>query len=153
MQKKTQRPVQFEITEQTRDAVAARIATAHLKPEQFLFPSRVSESPHLSTRQHSLMVGASVGSIGLDPTAYGTRTLRRTKATPIYRRTRNLRAVQLRLGHTKLESTVRWSRRARRTSPLVRRTPRRFSAAGRTYTIWQDGRAPAIGARAPKSRI
>ena len=52
MQKKTQRPVQFEITEQTRDAVAAWIATAHLKPEQFLFPSRVSESPHLSTRQY-----------------------------------------------------------------------------------------------------
>ena len=91
MQKKTQRPVQFEITEQTRDAVAAWIATAHLKPEQFLFPSRVSESPHLSTRQYSRIVGAWVGSIGLDPAAYGTHTLRRTKATLIYRRTRNLR--------------------------------------------------------------
>ena len=108
MQKKTQRPVQFEITEQTRDAVAAWIATAHLKPEQFLFPSRVSESPHLSTRQYSRIVGAWVGSIGLDPAAYGTHTLRRTKATLIYRRTRNLRAVQLLLGHTKLESTVRY---------------------------------------------
>jgi integrase len=108
MQKKTQRPVQFEITEQTRDAVAARIATAHLKPEQFLFPSRGSESPHLSTRQYSRIVGAWVGSIGLDPAAYGTHTLRRTKATLIYQRTRNLRAVQLLLGHTKLESTVRY---------------------------------------------
>jgi integrase len=108
MQKKTQRPVQFEITEQTRDAVAAWIATAHLKPEQFLFPSRVSESPHLSTRQYSRIVGAWVGSIGLDPATYGTHTLRRTKATLIYRRTRNLRAVQLLLGHTKLESTVRY---------------------------------------------
>jgi integrase len=108
MQKKTQRPVQFEITEQTRDAVAAWIATAHLKPEQFLFPSRVSESPHLSTRQYSRIVGAWVGSIGLDRAAYGTHTLRRTKATLIYRRTRNLRAVQLLLGHTKLESTVRY---------------------------------------------
>ena len=108
MQKKTQRPVQFEITEQTRDAVAAWIATAHLKPEQFLFPSRVSDSPHLSTRQYSRIVGAWVGSIGLDPAAYGTHTLRRTKATLIYRRTRNLRAVQLLLGHTKLESTVRY---------------------------------------------
>jgi integrase len=98
MQKKTQRPVQFEITEQTRDAVAAWIATAHLKPEQFLFPSRVSESPHLSTRQYSRIVGAWVGSIGLDPAAYGTHTLRRTKATLIYRRTRNLRTVQLHLG-------------------------------------------------------
>ena len=108
MQKKTQRPVQFEITEQTRDAVAAWIAAAHLKPEQFLFPSRVSESPHLSTRQYSRIVGSWVGSIGLDPIAYGTHSLRRTKATLIYRRTRNLRAVQLLLGHTKLESTVRY---------------------------------------------
>jgi len=108
MQKKTQRPVQFEITERTRDAVAAWIATAHLKPEEFLFPSRVSESPHLSTRQYSRIVGAWVGSIGLDPAVYGTHTLRRTKATLIYRRTKNLRAVQLLLGHTKLESTVRY---------------------------------------------
>jgi integrase len=108
MQKKTQRPVQFEITEQTRDAVAAWIATAHLKPEQFLFPSRVTESPHLSTRQYSRIVGSWVGSIGLDPAAYGTHSLRRTKPTLIYRRTRNLRAVQLLLGHTKLESTVRY---------------------------------------------
>jgi integrase len=103
MQKKTQRPVQFEITEQTRDAVAAWIATAHLKPDQFLFPSRVSESPHLSTRQYSRIVGSWVASIGLDPVAYGTHSLRRTKATLIYRRTRNLRAVQLLLGHTKLD--------------------------------------------------
>ena len=94
MQKKTQRPVQFEITEQTRDAVAAWIAAAHLKPEQFLFPSRVSESPHLSTRQYSRIVGSWVGSIGLDPAAYGTHSMRRTKPTLIYRRTRNLRAVR-----------------------------------------------------------
>ena len=108
MQKKTQRPVQFEITEQTRDAVAAWIAAAHLKHEQFLFPSRVTASPHLSTRQYSRIVGSWVGSIGLDPAAYGTHSLRRTKPTLIYRRTRNLRAVQLLLGHTKLESTVRY---------------------------------------------
>jgi len=95
MQKKTQRPVQFEITEQTRDAVGAWIAAARLKPEQFLFPSRVSESPHLSTRQYSRIVGSWVECIGLDPAAYGTHSLRRTKATLIYRRTRNLRAVQL----------------------------------------------------------
>src|SRR3989449_4799937 len=81
MQKKTQRPVQFEITEQTRDAVAAWIATAHLKPEQFLFSSRVSESPHLSTRQYSRIVGACAGAIRLDPAAYRTHSLRRTKPT------------------------------------------------------------------------
>ena len=83
MQKKTQRSVQFEITEQTRDAVAAWIAAARLKPEQFLFPSRISESPHLSTRQYSRIVGTGVASIGLDPAAYGTHSLRRTKATLI----------------------------------------------------------------------
>ena len=107
MQKKTQRPVQFEITEQTRDAVGAWIAAARLKPEQFLFPSRVTEAPHLSTRQYSRIVGSWVESIGLDPAAYGTHSLRRSKPTLIYRRTKNLRAVQLLLGHSKLESTVR----------------------------------------------
>jgi integrase len=108
MQKKTQRPIHFEITEQTREAVGARIATGHLRPEQLLFPSHVSESPHISTRQYSRIVQSWVSSIGLDPAAYGTHSLRRTKATLIYRRTRNLRAVQLLLGHTKLESTVRY---------------------------------------------
>jgi integrase len=108
MQRRTQRPVQFELTDQTRDALAIWIASAHLKPEQYLFPSRVSKSPHLSTRQYSRIVGSWVTSIGLDPAAYGTHSLRRTKATLIYRRTKNLRAVQLLLGHTKLESTVRY---------------------------------------------
>jgi hypothetical protein len=70
MQKKTQRPVQVEISEQTRDAVAARIAVAHLRPEQFLFSSCVSASPHLSTRQHSRIVGARARSLGLDPAVY-----------------------------------------------------------------------------------
>jgi integrase len=108
MQRKTQRPVQFEITDQTREAVAAWVKETHRQPEQFLFPSRVSGSPHLSTRQYSRLVGQWVESIGLDPAAYGTHSLRRTKPTLIYRRTKNLRAVQLLLGHTKLESTVRY---------------------------------------------
>jgi integrase len=107
MQQKTQRPVQFEITEQTRDAVASWIAHAQLRPEDFLFPSRVHTSPHLSTRQYARIVDSWVREIGLDPAAYGTHTMRRTKASLIYRRTRNLRAVQLLLGHMKLESTVR----------------------------------------------
>jgi integrase len=100
--------VQFEVTEQTRDAIAAWIAAAHLKPEQFLFPSRVSQSPHLSTRQYARLVESWVAAIGLDPAAYGTHSMRRTKAALIYRRTKNLRAVQLLLGHTRLESTVRY---------------------------------------------
>ena len=108
MQQKTQRPVQFEITEQTREAVAAWIAHSHLRSEDFLFPSRVRASPHLSTRQYARIVQGWMREIGLDAAAYGTHTLRRTKASLIYRRTKNLRAVQLLLGHTKLESTVRY---------------------------------------------
>jgi integrase len=108
MQQKTQHPVQFEITEQTREAVAAWIKFASRRPEDFLFPSRLHDSPHLSTRQYARIVDRWVREIGLDPNAYGTHTMRRTKASLIYRRTRNLRAVQLLLGHTKLESTVRY---------------------------------------------
>lgn len=108
MQRKTHRPVQFELTEQTRDAVAAWISKAQLKPEQFLFPSRIHKSPHISTRQYAKIVDQWVTSIGLDRNAYGTHTMRRTKATLIYRRTKNLRAVQILLGHTKLGSTVRY---------------------------------------------
>ena len=108
MQRKTHRPVQFELTEPTREAVAAWISKAQLKPEQFLFPSRIHASLHLSTRQYAKIVEHWVASIGLDPNAYATHSMRRTKATLIYRRTKNIRAVQLLLGHRKLESTVRY---------------------------------------------
>jgi integrase len=108
LQRKTQRPVQFELTEQTRDAVAAWIAEVQLRSGDYLFPSRTRRSPHISTRQYARIVNQWVSSIDLDCTAYGKHTMRRTKATLIYRRTKNLRAVQLLLGHTKLESTVRY---------------------------------------------
>jgi integrase len=108
LQRKTGRPVQFELTEQTRDAAQTWIAKAQLLPEQHLFPSRMKASRHLSPRQYGRLVKGWVASIGLDPAAYGTHSMRRTKATLIYRRNKNLRAVQLLLGHTKLESTVRY---------------------------------------------
>lgn len=108
MQHKTHRLVQFEITEQTRQSVATWIDKARLAADQCLFPSRVAKSPHLSTRQYARIVASWVRSIGLDTASYGTNTMRRPKATLIYRRTKNLRAVQLLLGHTKLESTVRY---------------------------------------------
>src|SRR3974377_1152824 len=108
MQQKTQRPVQFEITEQTREAVGNWIRRRELRSDAVVFPSRLNRSPHLSTRQYARIVQGWVREIGLDPTAYGTHTLRRTKASLIYRRTKNLRAVQLLLGHSKLESTVRY---------------------------------------------
>jgi integrase len=107
LQQKTQRPVQFEITTQTREALETWIKRAGLKSESFLFPSRVSKSPHLGTRQYARIVDHWVAEIGLDPNSYGTHSMRRTKASLIYRRTKDLRAVQLLLGHTKLESTVR----------------------------------------------
>ena len=108
MQQKTHRPVQFEITEQTRDSLASWICQAKLKSNDYLFPSRIHDSPHLSTRQYARIVEHWVKLIGLDPSAYGTHTMRRTKATLVYRRTKNLRAIQLLLGHSKLESTVRY---------------------------------------------
>jgi len=108
VQRKTQRPVQFEITEQTRSAVAAWIAKADLKSDQYLFPSRANKPPHVSTRQYARIVHRWVSAVGLDSSTYGTHTMRRTKPTLIYRRTKNLRAVQILLGHSKLESTVRY---------------------------------------------
>src|SRR6202035_453421 len=108
VQKKTSRPVQFEITEPTRAALAAWIKLSGLRADDYLFPSRIRASSHLSTRQYARIVDSWVEEIGLDPAAYGTHSIRRTKATLIYRRTKNLRAVQLLLGHTKLERTVRY---------------------------------------------
>jgi integrase len=108
VQRKTQRPVQFELTEPTRLAVAAWLEKAHLRSDQYLFPSRLEASPHLSTRQYARIVHMWVETAGLDSSIYGTHSLRRTKATLIYKKTKNLRAVQILLGHTKLESTVRY---------------------------------------------
>jgi integrase len=106
-QKKTGRPVRFELTETTRQAVDDYLRTASKKSGDFLFPGR-RLGCGLTTRQYARLVGEWIGSIGLDPHLFGTHSLRRTKATLIYRRTGNLRAVQLLLGHTKIESTVRY---------------------------------------------
>ena len=101
------RPVQFEITEATREAVQSWISIRGLR-SGFLFSSRQHDSLHLSTRQYARIVDSWVKRAGLDSAAYGTHSMRRTKAAQIYRKTANLRAVQLLLGHTKLESTVRY---------------------------------------------
>ena len=108
LQKKTGRPVQFEITPRTRDTVEAWISKAQLTTPAYLFPSRFYRSLHLSTRQYARLVESWVADIGLDTSLYGTHSLRRTKASLIYRQTKNLRAIQLLLGHAKLESTVRY---------------------------------------------
>jgi len=108
LQHKTQRPVQFEITQAARDAVRAWIRQAALKPEDYLFPSRLHDPPHLGTRQYARILGHWVEERGVDGSGYGTDARGRTKAALVCRRTKNLRAVQLLLGHSKLESTVRY---------------------------------------------
>jgi integrase len=106
-QMKTGLPVRFEITEHTRQAVDDYIGTAGRKPGNFLFGRRCGRGGGIKARQYARLVAGWIASIGLDPSRFGTHSLRRTKAKLIYRRTGNLRAVQL-LGHTKIESTARY---------------------------------------------
>ena len=107
-QSKTGRPVKFEITEQTREAIDIYLKKNGWHSGQWLFPGRGNPCQHLSTRQYARLLSKWLSAVGLDPSAYGTHSLRRTKATLIYRRTGNLRSVQLLLRHTKDESTVRY---------------------------------------------
>lgn len=108
LQKKTGRPVRFEITKRTKISIQNWMKIADLQPDSYLFPSRQQSSAYLSTRQYARILKDWARIIGLDPTSYGTHSLRRTKATLIYRQTKNLRAVQLLLGHSNLDSTVRY---------------------------------------------
>src|ERR1022692_2469179 len=105
--KKRGLPVRFELTEQTRQAVDEYIRTTSKKSGEFMFTASRERKRRMTTRQYARLLCEWIASIGLDPHLFGTHSLRRTKATLIYRRTGNLRAVQLLLGHTKIESTVR----------------------------------------------
>ncbi len=107
-QKKTGRSVKFELSEATRQAIDEYLRAAAKTPGDYLFSGRYGPTGHLSTRQYARLVDGWIACVGLDPHLFGTHSLRRTKATLIYRRTGNLRAVQLLLGHTKIESTVRY---------------------------------------------
>jgi integrase len=107
-QRKTSQPVRFELTEQTRQAVDEYLRAAGKKRGDFMFGGRKGPHRSMKTRQYARLVLEWIASIGLDPHIFGTHSLRRTKATLIYRRTGNLRAVQLLLGHRKIESTVRY---------------------------------------------
>jgi integrase len=107
-QQKTGHPVKFELTEQTRESVDAYMTSFGRRQGDFLFAGRRDASHCISTRQYARLLARWTASIGLDPRLFGTHSLRRTKAALIYRRTGNLRAVQLLLGHTKIESTVRY---------------------------------------------
>ena len=108
IQQKTRRPVKFEITDRTKRSIETWIQSASLSASDYLFSSRQKGSPHLSMRQYTRIVSSWVSEVGLDPTLYGTHSMRRTKPTLIYRQTKNLRAVQLLLGHSKLDSTVQY---------------------------------------------
>ena len=107
-QRKSGRPVRFELTDRARQSIDEYLRLTGRKPGQFLFAGRGDTSRGLTTRQYARLVGEWVASVGLDPSKFGTHSLRRTKAVLIYRRTGNLRAVQLLLGHSKIESTVRY---------------------------------------------
>ena len=108
IQTKTRQPVQFEITEGTRNSLSAWLDDPAMVGSSFLWPSRFHRSDRISTHQYARLVKELVGSIGLEPSAFGTHSLRRTKVAQIYKKTGNLRAVQLLLGHTKMDSTVRY---------------------------------------------
>src|SRR5918992_506853 len=108
VQRKTGRPVQFELLEPARASILAWLERRGGALDDFAFPSRIDQGAHIGTRQYARLVGEWVTGIGLRREDYGTHSLRRTKASIIYKRTGNLRAVQILLGHTKIESTVRY---------------------------------------------
>jgi integrase len=108
VQHKTGRPVQFEITEQTRASLEDLLKTRPADRGPHVFPSRVHNQPHVTARQYARIVHGWIEGAGMDSSAYGMHSMRRTKAAQIYRKIGNLRAVQLLLGHTKIESTVRY---------------------------------------------
>lgn len=108
VQQKTGRPVQFELLEPARASISVWLARREGTLDACAFPSRADQTKHLSTRQYARLVDEWVAGIGLRPGDYGTHSLRRTKASIIYKATGNLRAVQILLGHTKIESTVRY---------------------------------------------
>ena len=108
IQQKTGRPVQFEITADTRASLLAWLERRGGTIDDYAFPSRVDRDGHLNTRQYARLVDEWITAIGLRPEEYGTHSLRRTKAALIYKATGNLRAIQILLGHTKIENTVRY---------------------------------------------
>lgn len=108
MQQKTKRPVQFENTKQTRESLSEWIKCQNLSGSDYLFQSRFHNSEHITTRQYARILKKWVKEIGLNPYEYGTHSIRRTKVSLIYRKTKNIRAIQLLLGHSNLESTVRY---------------------------------------------
>lgn len=107
VQQKTQYPIQFEIHEETHESIAALVEQEALKPGDYLFPSRLHESPHISVRQYARAVASWMSLIGLDSTLYGTQSLRRTKPMLVYSQTKSVEAVQQLMGHVQRRNTTR----------------------------------------------
>ena len=108
VQQKTGRPVQFELLEHARNSVLAWLERRGGTLDDFAFPSRLDHADHISSRQYARLVDEWVAGIDLQREDYGTHSQRQTKVSIIYKRTGNLRAVEILLGHTKIESTVRY---------------------------------------------
>lgn len=108
VQQKTGRPVQFELTADVRASLLTWLERRGGTNDDYAFPSRVDHAGHLSTRQYARLVDEWVTAIGLRSAEYGTHSMRRTKVSMIYKATGNLRAIQILLGHTKIENTVRY---------------------------------------------
>jgi len=108
IQQKTGRPVQFEIMAEARQSLLAWLKRRRGSVNDFIFPSRIDYTGHLSTRQYARLLDEWVSTVGLDKRQYGTHSMRRTKASLIYKATGNLRAIQILLGHTNIEHTVRY---------------------------------------------
>jgi integrase len=108
MQMKTKKLIQFEITKQTRDSLSELIKFKNLSGTDYLFKSRLHKSDHITTQQYARILKTCLEDIGLDPYEYATHSIRRTKVSMIYQKTKNIRAIQLQLGHGNLESTVRY---------------------------------------------
>lgn len=108
IQQKTGKPVQFELTADVRASLLAWLERRGGTVHDYAFPSRIDHAGHLSARQYARLVDEWVDAIGLRRAEYGTHSLRRTKVSMIYKATGNLRAIQILLGHTKIENTVRY---------------------------------------------
>lgn len=108
LQQKTGRPVPFELTDCTGETLTAWLRKRPGDRGDRQFPSRSRPGDHVATRQYGRLLDDWVALIGLEPALYGTHSLRRSKVALIYKRTGNLRACRLLLGHSKLESTVRY---------------------------------------------
>ncbi|MCG9627523.1 tyrosine-type recombinase/integrase [Vibrio mediterranei] len=107
-QSKTGREVQFEITSRTAQSLTQWLIHSQLSAQDYLFPSPRQQGKAMSYSCYATIIRRWAKELGYDPYLYGTHSMRRTKATLIYARTKNIRAVQLLLGHAKLDNTIRY---------------------------------------------